>query len=68
MAKITPYYYLVDKMNRENMEVLKKSLKTVPEISEVFIRLNEGIIDVRASKEVEQQVKMACQVAGTTYR
>ena len=68
MAKEKKYYYIVDKLNRNSVPVLKSALETVPEILEVIIRVHEGVLQVRATKDVEQQIKMTCIVSGTPFR
>lgn len=68
MAKEKTFYYLVDKLNKDNGSILKSALETVQEIHKIDLYLNEGVIEVTASKDVEEQIRMTCRVAGTTLR
>jgi len=68
MARNKIYTYLVDKLTMSNAEVLKKALKSVPSVEEVTIKVNSGVLEVTARKEVEQEVAMACSVAGCALR
>ncbi len=68
MAKEKIYYYIIDKLNNDSATVLKSALETVPEILEVIIRVSSGVLQIRASRDVEQQIKMTCLVSGTPFR
>ena len=68
MGKAKTFYYLVDNLNRTNAELIKSALKTAPEVEQVIPRIPEGVLEVWATRDVEQQVRMACRVAGTSLR
>ncbi len=68
MAKFNSYYYLVDKLDTKTSDAIKKSLKIIPGIEDVRVDLFRGIVEVLSEKEMEEQVKMACDVSGALYR
>ena len=68
MARNKIYTYLVDKLTMDNAEILKNALKSIPAVDEVAIKVNSGIVEVNARKEVETEVSMACSVAGCAFR
>jgi len=34
----------------------------------VSVKLREGLVEIAANRDVETEVRMACDVAGTTFR
>lgn len=68
MAKEKAFFYLIDKLNSVTGETLKKALMTVPGVSGVSVKLREGLVEIAANRDVETEVRMACDVAGTTFR
>jgi len=68
MARIKSFYYLIDGLNADNGEKIRQSLKALPDIDDVRYSLTHGFIEVRSKGEMESQVRMACQVAGTGFR
>ena len=68
MGKINRYFYLVDKLDNEKSTIIQKSLKLIPEIQSVSISPKQGLLDIYAKRDVEDQVKLACDVAGTIFR
>ena len=62
------YYYLLDKLNQENAEVLKKALKTANSITGVETRVRQGLLEVLSSRNPEKELKMACDIAGVVLR
>ncbi len=68
MAKEIKYYYIVDKLDVNNAAMMRKSLKIVPEIKTLTIDAHHGLLEVQATSNVETQVKLACDIAGTIFR
>ncbi len=66
MAKA--YYYILDHLNAENAEALKKALRASPIVSGVETRVRQGVLEVSASKDPLPAVKMACEIAGVGFR
>jgi hypothetical protein len=62
------YFYLLDGLNVERGQRLKKALEQLDEISGIIVRADHGIIEVQSSRDPESQVKMACAIVGTTFR
>ena len=65
MAKINTYSYIVDGMKRENEELIRKALLTVPGIDTAIVDSSESkitIIAVKASKKnYEMYIKAAIE-------
>ncbi len=68
MFKPKTYYYLIDSLNDRTADILKKALATVSSIVGVNIDVSSGIMIIKAGKDVEVNVKAACNAAGTTLR
>ena len=68
MAKVRSFYYLVDRLDRNIAADIRSALDTISGIASINMRLNENIIEVHSQRDVEEQLTMACIVAGTTYR
>jgi hypothetical protein len=68
MGRMNNYYYIVDGLDPEKAEVIRKSLEIIPEIDSATVSSKQGLVEVRASTEVEEQVNMACSVAGAFFR
>ncbi|GAG84135.1 unnamed protein product [marine sediment metagenome] len=68
MAKIRTFYYLVDSLDRSIAADIRSALDTISGIESINMRLNENIIEVHSLRDVEEQLTMACIVAGTTLR
>ncbi|MBI9102940.1 MAG: hypothetical protein JEY99_11025 [Spirochaetales bacterium] len=68
MARNKIYTYLIDSLNMGNAESLKLAIKSVPSVEEVFIKVKSGVIEVTSKKDVEQEIAMACTVAGCALR
>lgn len=68
MGKGTVQYYLLDNLTKQNAAVLQNSLKIVPAISSAVTDVPQGLLQVQAKSDVEEEVKLACGVAGVLYR
>jgi hypothetical protein len=68
MARTKKQYFIVDNLDKESGEVIKKSLSALPDVSGIRYDLQKGMIEVEAGKDMEAQVKLACDVSGTTFR
>lgn len=62
------FYYLIDNLNGGNAGTITKALNAVPDVLETKAHTSHGVIEVKALRDVEPQVKMACGIAGTTLR
>lgn len=62
------FLYLIDGLNVERGHRLKRALEQVPGVAKVTVQADQGVIEVRASRDPEIQVKMACSIAGTVFR
>lgn len=68
MARYKSYFYIIDMLNEQNGQVLKKSLVVLPDVYDVIPRVNQGYIEVKASKNTASSVKVACDIAGVKFR
>ncbi|MBN2051313.1 MAG: hypothetical protein JW760_12750 [Spirochaetales bacterium] len=68
MARTKTYYYLVDKLNDQSAPKIRSALKALESVEDVRPRLASGIIEVDAKKDVEQELKMAAEIAGCIFR
>jgi len=68
MARTKTYYYLIDNMTPDKAVVMKRALQTVSSIHSITMRPSEGIIEVIASRDVEDSIKIACDIAQTIFR
>jgi len=68
MARTKTYYYLIDNLNPEKSVVMKRALQTVSSIESITLRPEEGLLEVIATRDVEDSVKIACDIAETTFR
>lgn len=66
MAKL--YYYLLDKLNPENSETLKKALKASSNILGVETKIRQGVVEIKAGRDPSKELIMACGIAGVTFR
>ena len=62
------YIYLVDGLSANKAELLRKALMINDKIDNVSVKLNSGIVDVKASKDPTFEVQTACSIAGCTFR
>lgn len=68
MARTTSHVFLIDGLNADNADKLRKALMISSRISEVSVKLNSGVIVVNSAGDPESEVKMACSVAGLGFR
>lgn len=62
------YAYIVDGLTEEKGEVIAKGLRAVSDIFEVDVMPKRGVVQVRARKDVEDQVRIACGIAKARFR
>jgi hypothetical protein len=62
------FYYLVDKLDSPKAILLKRALRGIPEIEEVDVSVNRGSISIKAKRDLTDQVHMACDIVGVTFR
>lgn len=48
--------------------MLQNSLKTVPSIASAVVDIPQGLLQVQAKSDVEEEVKLACDVSGILFR
>ncbi len=60
--------YIIDGLTQDKAEVMSKSLRAIPDIFEVDVQANRGVVRVRARRDVEDQIRLACDIAKTRFR
>lgn len=68
MAIAKKQQYIIDKLDKAKGELMKKALSVIPEITAVKFDFGQKILEVEARKNMEEQVKLACSTAGTSFR
>ncbi|HUX13674.1 MAG TPA: hypothetical protein VMW87_11645 [Spirochaetia bacterium] len=68
MSKSRSFYYIVDKLTADRAEVIRKGLNAITGVDGVKVSVNRGMVEVTARKDLEAQVRIACEVAGAVYR
>ncbi len=62
------YFYIVDGLTAASGETIRKSLSIVADIKSVSVDPGRGTVEVKAFRDVEDNVRLACEVAGVTFR
>jgi hypothetical protein len=62
------FYYVIDNLTKDKAVKIAAALKAVSDVLEILPHLTQGVLEVKALRDVEAQVKMACSIAGTTFR
>ena len=68
MARGRAFHYLVDGLTAERAVILRKSLAIVADILSVEVSVGRGAVETVAVRDVEPSVRVACDVAGVTFR
>ncbi len=62
------YRYIVDGLTDSKAVLLRKSLSIVSSIRSVAVDVGRGTVEADATRDVEQDVRVACDVAGVKFR
>jgi hypothetical protein len=68
MPRIKTYYYLIDNLTSENGEIMKRALQATSSIKSITLHIREGLLEVMADRDVEDVLRIACELAGTRFR
>ncbi len=68
MAKSKQYSYIIDGLSSDKGEKIKKALQNISEIKSITVSVQNGTVDLISSKDVETEVKYACDIAGASFR
>lgn len=68
MPRGKSFGYVVDGLTQEKAEIVEKGLRAVPDIFEVAVYPNRGVVQVRARRDVEDQIRIACDIAKARFR
>ena len=62
------YGYIVDGLTQQKAVLLEKGLRAVADVFEVSVQPSRGVVQVRARRDVEDQVRLACDISKTRFR
>ena len=68
MPRAKPYYYLVDGLTDEKALIIKKGLDVIVDVKEVQVSVGRSMVETLAFRDVEEQVRLACDVASVHFR
>ncbi len=68
MAKLKTYRYIIDRLTPSAGEKIKKALRQIDEIKSISVHTQEGIVELVSAREVETELKIACDIAGAVFR
>lgn len=68
MAKSKQYSYIIDSLSPEKGEKIKKALQNISEIKSITIDIQSGTVDLISTKDLEIELKYACDIAGASFR
>ncbi|TVR32777.1 MAG: hypothetical protein EA404_06680 [Spirochaetaceae bacterium] len=68
LGKPQVYRYVVDMLTPENAEIIARSLRIIPDISGVAVHPRRGTVEIKARRDMQQQVRMACDIAKARFR
>jgi hypothetical protein len=60
--------YLVDGLTEEKAQAMVASLRGLNEVEGVDVSVSRSTVRVKSRRDLEDQVKLACDVAGVKYR
>ena len=62
------FYYLIDKLDSPKAILLKRTLGGIPEIEDVEVSVSRGSLTIKAKSDMTDQIRMACDIVGATFR
>ncbi len=68
MSKLKSYTYIVDGLNPENGEKIKKALQRIPEIKSITVDIPGGTVELFSPKDFETELKFAAELSGASFR
>jgi hypothetical protein len=68
MPRAKPFYYLVDGLTDEKANIIRHGLGVVADVKEVQVSVGRNMIETLAFRDVENQVRLACDVAKVHFR
>ena len=68
MFKAKVRSYLVDGLTEEKAQAMVASLRGLDEVEGVDVSVSRSTVRIRSKRDLEDQVKLACDVAGVKYR
>ena len=68
MPRAKQYYYLVDGLTDDTARIIKHGMSIVGDVKDVQVSVGRSMVEVLAYRDVEAQVRLACDVARVTYR
>jgi len=60
--------YLVDGLDEERAQAMAASLRGLSEVEGVDVSVTRATVRVKSKRDLEDQIKIACDVAGVKFR
>jgi hypothetical protein len=60
--------YLVDGLTEERAQAMVASLRGLNEVDGVDVSVSRATVRVKSRRDLEDQVKLACDIAGVKFR
>jgi hypothetical protein len=67
-GKLHVYSYVVDRLDNEKAAIIRKSLEALQDVKNVAVNVSRGQVQVKAKRDLESQVRMACDIAKADFR
>jgi len=68
LGKTRTFTYLVDGLTPEKEAQMERGLDVVSGVSDVQVSASRSTVELKAKKDVEDKVRVACDVAGVRFR
>ena len=68
MIRSSKYIYLIDGLPPFSAERLRKAILAGSGISDISIKMNSGIVEIKSKSDPEPALRMACEIAGCVLR
>ena len=59
MFKSRTFHYIVDRLTPDRAEVIRKGLESLSGVEGVRVTVNRGMVEIKAIKDMEAQVRLA---------
>jgi len=68
LGKTRIYTYLVDGLTPEKEVRMERGLDVISGVSDVQVSASRSTVELKSKKDVEDKVRVACDVAGVRFR
>lgn len=67
-SKSKAFLYVIDGLVHEKVDKLRMALQSIETITNIKIDVRSGLVELGAKTNPEQQLKIACEIAGCKLR